>query len=234
MKINFNLACSLLFSVCFALIACDQKGSADGSRERAAAEQQGARDVNNENLTRLAKGMEDDLALRHHFFDAIEGDFSGSLKMEDDFYQININLVRSLPAYMGSRTRQLSEVESDLNGLYFLVRISLSKFNSSLSSVFCHPIAVRPSFSTGVLTVASQDCANFYSLFLSEGPLQREQLNSKSFEENLKNQELGAQGLADKINSKAVHKVNFLRGTLKTPTSSKAYDLSVERSTHDH
>lgn len=211
-KYAFALATLALFS------ACDTK-SKDGTIERATAEQEAIRDVENNNQAKKAEKMEADLAARHRFYAAAEGKFEGDIDVDGDEYKMRVNLVRSIPPYKGERVRQLSEIESDLNNLYFNVQIVQWDGADTNTAVGCRLTQVRPNFSRGFITINSSECPSAYTLYFSKP--------GRGGEGDAENQ---AREVADEITNGQTESVRRLVGTIQPSWNAKVYKFKVNRS----
>ena len=211
-----RLLISLFFIV--GLAACDQKGSTDSTKERAAAEQEGANKAENDNLANKAEVMELDLAKRHNFYSSIEGEYEGSMSANQDTYMIKLNFVRSIPPYTGNRVRQLSEIENDLNNLYFHMQVVQWHPDDLSSAVGCRVTDLRPNMDTGTLVVASTDCPNLYTIMLSDGT-----------DSVLKDKISKSKEVAEKIKNIQVMNVPYLTGTIQPSSNASKYFFNVKR-----
>jgi len=202
--------------IALGLMACDKPSSTDTTKERAAAEQEGANKVENDNLAKKAEIMESDLASRHLFYNSIEGEYAGSLAVDDEAYNISFTFTRSLPPYQGNRVRQLSEIENDLNNLFFNVQISQWHPSDETAAFICSVSGIRPNMTDGTLVVISTECRNLYNLFLSEG-------------NKAPNKGLLAKSIASQVKSGNLANVEFLTGTAQLSSSAKTYSFKVKR-----
>ena len=200
------------------LMACDQKGSKDDTKERATAEGEAERDVHAKALAEKAMKMEVDLANRHYFYNSVEGEYEGTLKAGQDSYKIKFALVRSLPPFTGNRVRELSEIENDLNNLYFHMQVVQWHPADEASAVGCRISGIRPNLDDGSLSAAASDCPNLYSVFISEGGAQA------STDKATK-----AKGLAKKISNKQTSEVIYLVGSVQPSSVAMKYSFNVKR-----
>ena len=207
----------LLISLIVGITACDQKSS-DGTKERATAEQEAGTDVQNSNLAKKAQKMELDLANRHYFYNAIEGEYQGSMQINNESYKIKFTFVRSLPPFTGNRIRELSEIENDLNGLYFNMQVVQWHPADDSTAVGCRVSGLKPNMDEGQLVISSVDCPNLYNVNISEG-------GSNAF----KNKDSKAKYLAQKIQSKQTSKVNYLIGTVQPSSNAAKYYFTVKK-----
>lgn len=129
---------------------------------RAQAEEQLS--VENGGLTAKAVKMEQDLASRHQFYQALAGTYEGELATEQEKFNIRITLVPSLSPLPVDRVRQLEEISSDINNLYFNAQIVQWSSDNTLSSVGCRVSQIRPDMVNGTVSIASPECSNLYLL----------------------------------------------------------------------
>lgn len=122
----------------------------------------------NANLASKAREMETDLSLRHRFYQAVRGTFEGDLETNQGTYRIRLTLVPSLNPYRTPRTRQLDEIVSDLNNLYFNAQVVQWNASNPLSAVGCRVNGIRPDLVNGEITIAAEACPNLYSLRIAD------------------------------------------------------------------
>lgn len=208
----------LLVPFMMVLTACDQKGSVDSTKLRAQAEQEAGKDVENRNLQEKAQKMETDLADRHYFYKAIEGQYQGTAQFENQTYNIKFNFVRSLPQYLGDRVRQLSEIENDLNNLSFNIQVIQWHPEDTSTAVGCRVVNIRPDMQRGVITITSPDCPNLYTVMLNDlVPDKSSGVSEK------------AKGMAEKIKNKEIVAVDGLVGTIQPTSNANLFSFSVRR-----
>lgn len=208
----------IIIAVLAGLTACDQKGTTDAAKERASAEQEGANKAENENLAKKAEVMERDLARRHAFYSALEGEYEGTLRADGDRYQIRITLTKSIPPFTGERIRQLSEIEYDLNSLYFYIQVVQWYPGDEATAVGCRVSGLRPNMEEGTLKVASTECPNLYNILLSEG-------GDDAFTDRAGK----AKSVAKKIKTRASAESPYLIGTVQPSSNAMKYTFRVKK-----
>lgn len=207
----------IVFAVALGLSGCADQ-SVDKYKERAEVEQEGSNNAENQNLAKMAVKMEKDLAKRHLFYESIEGEYEGTMQANNEFYHIKFTFVRSIPPYTDGRVRQLSEIENDLNNLYFHMQVVQWHPDDLATAVGCRVSGIRPNMDEGTLTVASTDCPNLYSILLSEGE------NFPSVDRISE-----AESVAQKVKSLAMKEVPFLVGTVQPSSNASKYSFSVKK-----
>ena len=205
-----------LFVLVIGLAACDQKGTTDAAKERATAEGEAERDVQAKALAEKAMKMEVDLANKHYFYSAVEGEYEGTLKVGAESYKIKFTLVRSLPPFTGDRVRELSEIENDLNNLYFHMQVIQWHPSDEASAVPCRISSIRPNMDEGTLSAAASDCPNLYSIFISEDGVQADKITK-------------SKSLAKQIAFKQVSEVPYFVGTVQLSSVAMKYSFNVKR-----
>lgn len=213
MLYNVLIVCTVFLGI---LGCADQ--SVDKYKVRAEAEQEGSNKAENDNLAKLAVKMEQDLTKRHLFYASIEGEYEGTMQANNENYHIKFTFVRSIPPYTDDRVRQLSEIENDLNNLYFHMQVVQWHPDDLGTAVGCRVSGIRPNMDEGTLTVASTECPNLYSIFLSEG-------GNSAFNEKL----LKAESVAQKVKSLLIKDVPFLIGTVQPSSNASKYSFSVKK-----
>lgn len=206
----FGLAALALFA------GCDAKGPRDGTIERATAESEAQRDVENKNLIGKAAKMEADLTARHRFYSALEGKFEGNVMVDREAYKMRLVLLRSLPEFVGDRTRQLSEIESDLNNLFLNVQIVQWHPSDPDTAVGCRISQVRPNMNSGTITFTSTECPSAYTVYLSE-----DRASSKQAEVAVE--------AAARIKSGEEKTIGRYTGTVQPSWNAKVFTFDIKR-----
>ena len=212
-----NKGVILIIVAAFGFIGCADQ-SQDRYKERAATEQEGANKVENENLAKKAEAMEQDLAKRHAFYGALEGDYQGGMTVDGENFKIKFTFARSIPPFTGNRVRQLSEIESDLNNLYFYMQVVQWHPDDQSTAVGCRVTGVRPNMDDGTLTVASTDCPNLYTILLSEG-------GKNAFNDRVAK----AKSVAKKVKDLSLKTVPNLVGVVQPTSNAAKYYFSVQK-----
>ena len=196
----------------------EEEARNESAKERAKAEEEASRDVNSKAQAEKAAKMEAELTMRHRYYNALEGEYEGTLNADGDGYQIKFTFARSLPPYTGTRVRELSEIESDLNNLYFHIQVVQWHSADSASAVGCRFSELKPNFDRGSLVAASSECPNLYSILISEG-------GGQAFTQK----ETKAKNLARKIKGQQVDLVKVLVGTVQPSSNSTKYSFNAKR-----
>ncbi|MES3039478.1 MAG: hypothetical protein V4736_16335 [Bdellovibrionota bacterium] len=198
--------------------SCDRRGSVNDTTERVKVEQQADTDVQNENLAAKAEKMEKDLARRHNYYAATEGEYAGDLTVGNSTYKIKFTFARSIPPYLGERVRELSEIENDLNNLFFYIQIVQWHPADPATAVGCRVSNIRPNMEEGSFTIATPDCPNLYTVYLSANG----DLNSAGAKAN-------AKALAKSINENKIDVVGRLVGSVQPSTNASRYVFKVSK-----
>lgn len=159
------------FIFIFTLIASISTGCSQGDKrlkEKAQIEGDTLRDVENANLATKAESMEADLARRHLFYQAIKGNYEGTIDTNTGSFNIRITLTPSLPPVRINRVRQLDEISADLNNLMLNTQVVQWDPNSPNSAVGCRVSNIRPSIEKGELAISAESCPNLYLIKLAD------------------------------------------------------------------
>jgi hypothetical protein len=206
----------------------------DGTKERATAEQEAARDVENKNLRSRAEQLESYLGVQHKLYGAIEGEFEGTVMVNGEAAKLRMVLTRSIQEYLGNRTRLLSEIEGDINGLRFNVIAQQWHPRFPGSTVGCSYALVRPNFNQGQLGLqpasANSECRLTYKILLSAGEKSQE-VALPTPADNSKWGELHelARGLGARLNSGDYRRVEALVGTVQSTFGETAFAFDIRR-----
>lgn len=199
------------------LAACAEKDGDGRLREKAQIEQEGQSEVERKKIQERALKMEEDLADRHYFYNALEGEYIGTLNVEGEIYKIKFTYARSIPPYTGSRVRELSEIENDLNNLYFHMQVVQWHPDDPSSAVGCRVTGIKPNMDNGNFTVASSECPNLYAVFISNA------------QKSMKNRDKTAIEYAMKIKNKEIKKVDNIVGYVQPSSVSAKYAFAAQR-----
>jgi hypothetical protein len=178
-------------------------------------------EVENENLKTKADVMENDLAIRHRFYQAIKGTYEGDFLVNSQKYRLRIVLVPSLAPYAVKRVRSLDEISSDLKNLFFNVHIVQWNPENQLSAVSCRAEQIRPDLVHGEIGVVSSSCSNSYQIQLSEAEVFPDQSSAEKM--------AVSSGVAREIFSGKLDKVSELRGKIQPGTSAMVYEFLAKR-----
>jgi hypothetical protein len=175
----------------------------------------------NENLEKKSKTMEEDLSRRHRFFQALKGTFEGKMKSRSaGGFNVKFIFVPSLPPYNSKRIRQLEEISSDLNGLYFTVQVVQWSGDSPMGAVGCRVENVRPNLGTGEVSIASEGCPNVYLLKLDDAS------------QGISGDEDGSKlshKLAEDILDGHLESLSELQGQMHPSTNAVVYNVNVKK-----
>lgn len=153
-------------SFMLALAGCGQDNKR--LKEKTRMEGEALTGVENAALATKAEAMEKDLTRRHRFYQAVKGDYEGTIQSSEGNFKVRITLSPSLAPIQTSRVRQLEEIASDLNNLMFNTKVSQWDPGSDSSPVSCIVSDIRPDLEKGEITIVKEGCANFYSLKIAD------------------------------------------------------------------
>lgn len=206
-----------LFVLLTGLSACDQKGSLESTKERARAEEEAGRDVENSK----AREMEAELTKRERFLEVVSGTYKGTMKTKTREFAVKAVLEPSLPIYHGSRVRTPDEIAHDFANLHLNVLIVHWKATDpEETGIGCPPKVAKPDLETGQVTVTSEDCTVLYKLSLGDQP------TSASSPGTVKAQ---SQSIASKILSGALDRVEALTIKMQSTSIATEYTFTVKR-----
>lgn len=141
-------------------------------KEKAAMESESATisqmGVENANLAEKARRMEEDLARRHLFYQALKGVYEGNISTNLGTFNIRLTFTPSLAPLPVSRIRQLEEITSDLNALAMNVQVIQWDPNNQNSAVGCRISGVKPDMVKGELSISTESCPNLYLITITE------------------------------------------------------------------
>lgn len=205
------------------------------AREEGKAQAQADIAEQNANLSRRSDEMESDLKVRHRFFQAVRGVYEGSLKAEKKEWQVRVTLVPSLPPYNVNRVRQLDEVASDLNNLYFNAQVVQWNPKDKSVATSCRVEHVRPDIVNGEVTIASENCPNLYFLQVAEGEEPSAPTTDAASENDATkvaekaDMNTSSASLALAIREGRTSRVKKIQGSVQPATDASVYELTVTR-----
>lgn len=216
-----------------ALSACDGK-SRDGTVERATAEQEAARDVDNKNLRQKSEQLESYLAAQHKLYGAVEGEYEGTVMVNRSAAKIRLTLTRSIQEYKGGRTRQLTEIETDINNLRFNVQARQWHPKYPGSAVGCNYAQVKPDYNQGFIELqpanANSECKLTYRIFLNKGGLPDSELRDMDPASPRWSDVRGiARGLSGQLNSGELTQIDELVGAVQSTFGEAPFNFDVKR-----
>jgi len=196
------------------LFGCAKEDDEGQLKQRAKLEEEGQQ----EKIRERAVQMEKDLASRHDFYGALEGEYEGTVAVQNENYKIRFTFARSIPPYTGDRIRELSEIEADLTNLFFHMQVVQWHAEDNSSAVGCRVTGIRPNIEQGQFVVASSECPNLYAVMISEG-------GSNSF----KDKSNKAKNLSKKIRENKIALVPYVIGSVQPSSISDKYAFSAKR-----
>lgn len=202
--------------------ACDKTSSPEKAKARAAAEGEAQKEVENKNLSQKSQAMESELASRNKFYSALEGEYEGTIKISNQSYKIKLIFARSIPAYNGERTRQLSEIETELNSLYFNTKIVQWHPADLSSAVGCQITGSRPNMETGIMTLSSTECSNFYQIYFSENQPDDKALSQQQTMDQ-------AKIISYKVKNGSLDSIPFIMGQIQPANNAIKYTFYAKR-----
>lgn len=153
-------------ALCLVVVACGNGNKR--LKEKTRMEGETLTGVENTNLAQKARAMEKDLARRHRFYQAIKGDYEGTIQSSEGTFKVRVTLSPSLAPIATDRVRQLDEITADLNNLMLNTKVSQWDPGSNYSPVSCIVSNIRPDLEKGEVTISKEGCPNFYSMKISD------------------------------------------------------------------
>lgn len=205
----------LLTLTVFILIGC---GAEEKLIEKTQVQAKEEIRAQNENLEAWSGKLEADLEKRRLFISAVVGTYEGELPINGKTYMIRFKIIPTIPDYLVTRTRTLSELEYEIQNLNLNIHILQWNPSTRYSAVGCVFENVRPDLKAGRLNLVGESCKNTYDLYISDG----------TADENIifENEAINVVNL---IYSKRIDQVNELNGFFQSSSDSKIYKLKVKR-----
>lgn len=180
----------------------------------------------NANTEEKARHLETDLFNRHLFYRAVQGTYEGAMTTDRGKFRIRVTFVPSLPPYLGTRSRQLEEIISDINNLTFSAQVNLWNPSNPLSSVGCRIEGIRPDFNRGTISMASEGCPNVYLLSVGDATIAKSVKDSTGKDPSAS--EVAGE-VARNIQAGKLTNVPQIQGELRPTTNANIYAISLQR-----
>ena len=161
------------------ILGCAEQ-SLDKYKERAQAEEEAGRDVENENLARRARAMELDLRKRYKFYTSISNDYQGQFKINKNSYMLRIIFLPTLHILETERVRSLEEIQDDLSNLFLNAEVRVWSEESNIGVNTCVFEKIKPDMNNGWVQLMSSSCSNRFLIKLTENNISLQNRNVTS------------------------------------------------------
>jgi pyruvoyl-dependent arginine decarboxylase (PvlArgDC) len=207
----------LVLVFAWTLTACDKTGSTDGTKERATAQEEANKEVENRNLAEKAKKMEAELWRRNRFYVGLANDYTGDFKIKETNFKIKMTFNPTLNLVETDRVRTLQEIQEDINNLFLSaqVLISVPKDQDSFGCIFEQ---AKVDLNRGVIQLVSNQCGNMYSIKFND-----------SSEFNRPNIDKVSQSIAHELLEKKRNFVEFLSVDIRSRHTAKTFKVSLKK-----
>lgn len=212
----------LISTVLLLLLSCkdsqDQISETAKNNSQVNAQDQVEANYQNERLK--SQEMENDLAARHRFFQAVKGSYEGKFETTQGFFKIRIELFPTLSPYKFENHREFRRIEEviyDINNLAFNVRVMQWNPSNSLSVVSCKVEGLRPDIMSGSLTIAHSSCSSLYLLKILNQIDENYQVTTANIV------------LARKLLNGEEDEVNMLIGEIRPSTNAVIYNFEASK-----
>lgn len=230
-----------LILLIFTLSSCDNYRSSEGAKEKARSEAEVSGEINTNTEKRLraerAQKMEQDLAQRFLFYQAVDGLYRGQFIKNGERHILQLSIHPSIPLYKPDRVRELSEIEHQLNDLAFIVRVQHwpesadeAVKDGDVSLVLsCQFLTVKSDLKKGLIPLRTDTCPRWYSLFLSDGASAVGDGGDLDLNFELEKIKLKSEGLAQQVFEGQVKSIDHLLGTLSIANNPNYYPLNLKK-----
>ncbi len=216
----------LLLSMAF-VAGCQQpsQGEQDQKRKDQAnleAEEQAKADQNKLNEQSLK--LEKDLQRRYRFYNAVNQEYTGKIKISGTEYGISFKSQPTIPLYTGDRVRTVEEVQTDLNNLGLDGTIRFWNLKNTQAASGCQFSGVKGFYENGSFKLQSTECGNIFNVFFSQ-----KIISSKEFEKiETTAVESGAAVLSQAILEKKQEKVAALIVQMQSTLNGTTQNFQLE------
>lgn len=176
----------------------------------------------NRNLAVKAELMESELKQRVDFYLALVGDYEGEINLLGNKSKIELSIQPDTMPLPTTRIRTLEEITNDLNQVSVSILLKHYASGSKIVSVSCRINKIKPNINSGSLSLSSEDCPNFYQLYVSE---------------NLDNNidiEVDAQNYSWEIYNSTEKSFPYLRGMINPGATPGTYEFVLKRQKAKH
>lgn len=207
----------LILVFALTLAACDKAGSTDGTKERATAQEEANKEVENRNLAEKSKKMEAELWKRYRFYVGVANEYTGDFKNKETNYKMKMTFNPTLSLIETDRVRNLSEIQEDINNLFLSaqVLISVPKDQDSFGCIFEQ---AKVDLVRGVIQLISNQCGNMYSIKFND-----------SSDLNSPHSDKVSQSIAHDLLEKKRIFVEFLSVEVRSRHTSKTFKVSLKK-----
>lgn len=189
-------------------------------KQKSRTERESQMIVENQGLAKKAEAMENDLAKRHRFYQAVKGIYEGTIDTNVGSFNIRITLSPSIAPISTTRVRQLEEIASDLNNLTLNTQVVQWDPSSPYASVGCPGTSVKPDIENGEIIIPSSDaCKNLYMIKITD----REFVGTA-----LQNSE-NARQLSKQILRGDLRRIDSLGGSIQPSSTANIYKFVAQK-----
>jgi hypothetical protein len=171
----------------------------------------------NRNQAVKANEMEQELKLRKVYYNALIGDYEGETEIQGVKSIFTLSVQQNNVPAPSNRVRTLEEIANDLNQLSLSILIKHGAVGSEAVPTNCKIIGVKPDINKGMLSLASQECPNFYQIFISREA------------QDAGNSEVGAQTYSQEIYLEEEQPIPFLKGFINPGSTLRKIPFLLKR-----
>lgn len=168
---------------------------------------------------RKAREMEKYLDERKVFIQALEGEFSGELNIDNNEFFISLEMIPSIPIEFYGRVRQLEEITYEIENLSLNLKVKMENPRVPNSASSCNIVNYKPDLSKGIINIISNECKNVFKFILSD--------TNETFE--LQQIYSEARDVSRQVIAGTIQTVEFLEGIFESSISSKKHTFKLER-----
>tara|TARA_B100000749_G_scaffold280077_2_gene274679 strand:+ start:30738 stop:31385 length:648 start_codon:yes stop_codon:yes gene_type:complete len=113
-----------------------------------------------------------DLKQQSMFYEALYGEFEGTLIVSGQHFKLRANFVPQIPIYISDeRTLTVSEAEDYLINQSFNIHLTSWDPSNALSASGCQVEGVKPDLLKGEIYVSSESCSNLFLMAINDETL---------------------------------------------------------------
>ena len=213
--------CMLILLTVFA-VGCSEQ---DDSRlaERTGVEEQARIKAEEERASEMIK----DLNKQSLFYEALYGEFEGSIYVGSQRFSIRATFVPRLPLYISKeRTLTVSEVENYLINQSFNIHIVSWDPSNNLTASGCQVEAIKPDLLAGELFISAESCSNMYLMAINDAELNNQKSLKKRYQAAIDGV---SSSLAEALLQGGDYEVSEIVGQMRPTTNAAVYPFKLVR-----
>jgi hypothetical protein len=221
-----------IIAVFWTLILVFGCNSQSGLKEQTQIQSKETVNVENQNVVAWTKKLNADILKRRQFLRAIQGEFRGEFRSQDDsIYNIKVIILNALPDYIYDRERTLNELEFELQNLKLSASVVLWDPQYPSVALTCNVENALPDFDGGVVNLISERCPNAYQFVVTSDRMAKDVIGeAENPDEPHRHKKVEyREQLVQQIYRQKLSKIPALHGQIRRSSSPESIVMDLER-----